>query len=258
MIYEKEKKFLLTNIKKNYKNISNENVKPLEEKTFLQSANDYISKLEKNLISQILKSFPKDKIFVGEPNDVVDIIERTWVINLIDNLQNFSKGSSIFGMQLALIVNNEVVVSAIYLPKSDELFWAIDGEGSYINNTKILFNTSRDTVLEDKIISFSDYTKDELSINSKNKFVTKISSNIADINMYGSVAFDFCYASKFANDGCVVISKKISHIVAGVLLCKEAGLFVTNTQGKKYYFGDKGVVIARTKNLHRLMVDSYK
>ena len=62
-----------------------------------------------------------------------DLVKKTWVIDPIDGTLNYISGSKLFGFNLALIENQEVVLGLTYLPALEERYVCIKGEGLYFN-----------------------------------------------------------------------------------------------------------------------------
>jgi len=61
------------------------------------------------------------------------LAKRTWVIDPIDGTLNYISGSKLFGFNLALMENQEVLLGVTYLPALDERYVSIKGEGLKYN-----------------------------------------------------------------------------------------------------------------------------
>ncbi len=59
--------------------------------------------------------------------------QPVWIIDPIDGTHNFAHGVPVFGIIIALIINNETQAGWIYDPNQDRMAMAIKGEGVTIN-----------------------------------------------------------------------------------------------------------------------------
>lgn len=69
---------------------------------------------------------------------------------------------------------------------------------------------------------------------------------------------DFSYTAIGRVDGSVVITNNLWDIAPGLLLCKEAGMIVTNLDGEIHNLFDKGVVVSANCEIHELLIESLK
>ena len=72
--------------------------------------------------NNIYKNFDKDKYY--------------WLIDPISGFENF-KGVFLFLYLVAVVKNNETIVSSIFDPIRDEFFFAEKGKGAYLNERRI-------------------------------------------------------------------------------------------------------------------------
>jgi myo-inositol-1(or 4)-monophosphatase len=75
--------------------------------------------------------------FVVEEGKTEMMGEYNWTIDPIDGTKYFASQVPLFFTQVALLKNNEPVISFIYNPVTKQLFSAIQGNGSYINDAKL-------------------------------------------------------------------------------------------------------------------------
>jgi len=95
--------------------------------------------VEEFLIKKINKKYPDFSIVSEEKNFNNRISENCFVIDPIDGTINFANNLPLWGIQVACIINSEVVAAVIYLPKMNELYSA-DKRGAFLNSTKIATN----------------------------------------------------------------------------------------------------------------------
>lgn len=63
--------------------------------------------------------------------------ERVWIADPIDGTLNFARGLPFFAVGCSLYAEGKPVVSCIYFPVFDELYWAVKNEGAYANNQRL-------------------------------------------------------------------------------------------------------------------------
>lgn len=180
--------------------------------------------IEKFLISKI-KSMFKNDIFLTEenfPNNKLQ--DRTWIIDPIDGTSQFVKGTNFWGIQLAFFDKGTTKFAIIYLPKSNEFFYAAENQGAYINNNKIL--TKPEVPLNQSVVEFGGTIYKELE-NKKfyfNKLVKKDRLMVANLYHVNSSCIAYTNLASGKTDGLITSSHKPWDIMPGMLICKEAGI----------------------------------
>jgi myo-inositol-1(or 4)-monophosphatase len=90
--------------------------------------------------------------FIVEEGKTEMLGEFNWTIDPIDGTKYFATQVPLFFTQVALLRNNEPVLSFIYNPISKQFFQAIKGFGSSINDVKI--EKKKDVLLSSSIVHF--------------------------------------------------------------------------------------------------------
>jgi histidinol-phosphatase len=90
------------------------------------------------LISRMLReNFCEDGILGEEGARVASRSGRRWLIDPIDGTRDFVRHNPFWSVQLALQVENEVVLGVIFCPTLDEMLFASSGTGCYWNNERV-------------------------------------------------------------------------------------------------------------------------
>ena len=206
---------------KNYfskKNIIN--IKRKEDDTFVTES-DYL--VEKMIIDDILKTYPNDNFVTEEFNNKNTIKERTWVIDPIDGTHHYIRNSIFWGIQLAFIDKGETEFSIIFIPKLDEMYYAIKGQGTYLNHKKIEINS--DLNINESIIEFcgSIHKKYETKKELLEKLINdrEIYPNYLHIN---SCCFAFANLISGRTNILVLSTEKPWDILPGMFLAEAAGI----------------------------------
>ena len=212
-------------------------------------------KIETYLSEKIKENFPGDSIIGEEFKPDGEIIGRTWTIDPIDGTVNMVNGIPLTGIQLALIENNDVCFSYIYLSQLKEEYYAIKGHGTFLNGKECKVNSS--VGLMEAIISFGDFSHNSVD-NAKKELsmISSLYSYVSKIRMFGSAAVDFSFAASGKTSGCVVITKNLWDVLPGYLLCKESGAVVGNMDGGEYRIGDGGIIVGANRQIFNKILEA--
>ncbi|MBA3805620.1 MAG: 3'(2'),5'-bisphosphate nucleotidase CysQ [Acidobacteria bacterium] len=109
----------------------------VEQKT---SAGDYEPVTEADraanahIVGGIRHAFPDDGILAEESIDTARRLgkRRVWMIDPLDGTNGFIAGDGDFAVQIGLAVEGLSRLGVVYQPLPDLLYWAIEGEGTWI------------------------------------------------------------------------------------------------------------------------------
>ncbi len=95
---------------------------------------------------------------LGEEHGSTGHSQRRWVIDPIDGTKNFVRGVPVWATLIALVVNEEVVLSVVSAPQLQRRWWASNGNGAWTGRS--LLKASRCQVsdirrLEDASLAYS-------------------------------------------------------------------------------------------------------
>jgi myo-inositol-1(or 4)-monophosphatase len=146
-----------------------------------------------------------------------------WLIDPLDGSANFQHGSPLFGVAIALILNNITAGSVIYLPARNELFTALKGHGAFLNGQPI--RVSDTPALDQAIVHIGDFAKghDTAAIYEQVKDINGLATRIYRMRMIGTAATDLAYVACGRADLLVNHTTTPWDIEAGKLILLEAG-----------------------------------
>ena len=205
---------------------------------------------ERIIVSAILKKYPEHGIISEERGSVNEGARYVWVIDPIDGTLNYSRGVPAFGVMVCLVHRGEVILSAINLPATGELFFAQVGKGAYRNGKRIKCSQA-------KKLSETFGTGSTSISKRAARFMTnliKISRN--ERTMFGSfasMANNACYTAAGMRDWMVSMNGSIWDFAPAYLILKESGCRVTDAKGKLWKFGMLEIVAANP-TLHRQLL----
>ena len=115
----------------------------------ISTSTDILS--EKTLIDHIRGNFPDDLIFSEESRMLQASGEFLWSIDPLDGTSNFAMEIPYFGLCLSLQQKGDTKFSCIYNPIMDDLAFAVENLGAFLNDRPIRIRTDRKT---EKLVGF--------------------------------------------------------------------------------------------------------
>ena len=208
--------------------------------------------VERMIRALIAERYPGHDV-LGEELGGPDAAARSrhcWICDPIDGTTNFAHGLPLFCSTIALEVDGELRVGAVYDPSRDELFTAIRGGGAFLNGTRIRVSTTA-TLIDALLVTGFPYSvqeKLEEMVGLFGRFLSKARA----VRRLGSAALDMCYVAAGRLDGFWEEGLNAWDIAGGVLLLQEAGGDITSLDGGPFVLRS-GRLIASNGLLHDQM-----
>ncbi|RNC73149.1 MAG: inositol monophosphatase [Desulfuromonadales bacterium] len=195
---------------------------------------------EELIVAIIREAFPEHDILAEEKVREIGTSRYRWIIDPLDGTTNYAHGFPWFCVSIALEIDGEVRVGAIYHPVMDEMFSAVKGEGAFVNSRRI--GVSRREPLKQCLLATGfpyDRTRD-----NENNFAHFFNFQFAAraVRRAGAAALDLAYVAAGRLDGYWELKLKPWDVAAGQLLVTEAGGRVTNHAGEPYSVYDHRVL----------------
>lgn len=88
------------------------------------------------IVSELSKSFPNCSILSEETNDDRSRLGNKWcwIVDPLDGTKEFIQRNGEFTVNIALAYNHRVVLGVIYIPMTKELYYAVRGQGAFLEN----------------------------------------------------------------------------------------------------------------------------
>jgi myo-inositol-1(or 4)-monophosphatase len=173
-----------------------------------------------------------------------------WVFDPIDGTTNFAHGIPFFCASLALEINGEPVVAAIYEPSRRELYTAERGVGAWLNGEPLRVSTTA-TLIDAVVCTGFPYSILEERAEPVALFGRFLGVSRA-VRRFGSAALDLAYVAAGRLDGFYEAHLNRWDIAAGALLVEEAGGRVTAYTGSRFE-SRSGEILASNGPLHQAM-----
>ena len=165
------------------------------------------------------------------------------VIDPIDGTTNFIHGIPHVAIVIAKIVNDVITDGIVYNPILNEFYWASLGQGSWCNNKRLRVSKRHD--LTNCLIGTGIPFGNKIYKNFY-KELNNMSKNSAGVRRLGAAALDLAYVASGKIDGFWERDLNLWDISSGVLLVKEAGGKITESDGKKWTTNSRDIVASNS------------
>lgn len=196
--------------------------------------------------------FPDHDIMAEELGGGTAGASHRWVFDPLDGTTNFAHGIPIFCSSLALEIDGDAVVGAVFDPMRQELFTAERGVGAWVNGAPLKVS-SADALIDAVLVTGFPYdvhtTLDEV-IGLFSAYVGRARA----IRRLGSAAIDLCWVAAGRMDGFWERGLQPWDTRAGALLVQEAGGRVSGLDGGPWNPAG-GHLLASNGLLHDQMVE---
>ncbi len=195
---------------------------------------------ERFILSQIRKSFPSHDIMTEETSLDRSGSRFLWIVDPLDGTVNFAHSYPQFCVSIALMEQEAIRLGVVFDPVRQEMFWASDGEGAFLNGSAIRV-TQSDNLYRCIVGTGFPYDKARSMTNNLREFCA-VTLKTQGIRRSGSAALDLAWVTCGRLDGFWELKLKPWDFAAGMLLVREAGGTVTNRRGRKMKISSQSIV----------------
>jgi myo-inositol-1(or 4)-monophosphatase len=175
-----------------------------------------------------------------------------WIFDPLDGTTNYAHGLPIFASSLALEMDGELVVGAIYDPCRRELFTATRGGGAFLNGAPMRVSSTA-TLIDALLVTGFPYTVHEDADDLVSLFSAFLTQAQA-VRRLGSAALDLCYVAAGRMDAFWEWTLKPWDMAAGALMLTEAGGRLSALDGSPFDVR-KGPLMASNGVLHDQLLE---
>ena len=173
-------------------------------------------------IKEFIKShYPSHSILSEESGETQGIATYRWVIDPIDGTTNFFSGIPLWGISIGVELNGETVIGVVYLPATDELFYAEKGKGAFLNGKRI--HVSDQSKLSRSVISTGFPVDKDSNPDNNLDNLAAVLPLVRDIRRLGAATADICYTAAGFLGGYWELNLHEWDVNAGLLILTEAG-----------------------------------
>lgn len=181
---------------------------------------------------QLDEHFPTHQIFTNAVEEVEnseythDGSRYLWIFDPLDGAANFQAGIPLWGVSLALFENFWPVFSTIYMPATEDLFYAQGGGKAYRNQEEIRV-TGRESINDESLL----FTYSRFHQTYQTHFPGKIRN-------LGCTTAHICYIAMGRADCAIIANESYQEMAAAQIIIESAGGKIYKMDGSNFYLGD--------------------
>jgi myo-inositol-1(or 4)-monophosphatase len=211
--------------------------------TSKQAATKYDKIIDRFLIKEIRKKYPKHNILTEESGFLKGDSDYLWIIDSLDGTGNFANHNPLFSICIALLYKKEFKLGIVYAPALDEFYFAEKNKGAFLNGRRIkVSNVSN--LSESYLVYCEGNEKDK---NRFSKLLSSLYPKITDIRKIGSAGIEMAWVAAGKIDAYFTTKIEPWDVAAGILLVEEAGGKVTDFKGNSWKIKTSDLLISNNK-----------
>jgi len=202
-----------------------------------KAARDFVTEadvaIEAFLKETLTREYPEYGFWGEESGQSANQTSR-WIVDPIDGTHSFKKGQYGWSVSIALEVDGDIVLGAVYAPVFDDLYIAEKGRGAFKNGERIA--VSDETELGDAMIATGfACLRNYLADNNLERFC-RIAQRTTGQRRFCSAALDLCFVAEGQVDAFWEQELNLYDVAAGALIVQEAGGTLTDFKGNPGLF----------------------
>jgi len=214
--------------------------------------NDFVTEADRTaesiIIETISAAFP-DHSFLAEESGLSHKANGArWIIDPLDGTANFIHGFPVWAVSIALEINGRLEAAAVHDPLHDETFYAVSGNGAFLNGQPIGISKITDFSKALLLTGFPFKAQQTLDIYLES--FRKLFRMCSGIRRAGCASLDLSWLAAGRADGFWELSLSPWDMAAGALLVREAGGVVSDIHGDPKHFMQTGNIAAGNKYIH--------
>ncbi|MGZ3771585.1 MAG: inositol monophosphatase family protein [Bdellovibrio sp.] len=219
------------------------NLEHIEEKFQAGLVSEADKESERVIAEHLRKNFPTIE-FLGEetfaatndPHAKVQWkpagLQGRWILDPLDGTTNYIHRFPIFCISLGLEINGQIQLAVIDVPKLNETYTAIRGQGAFVNGRPL--KISKTTDLKKALLATGFVAEHEHVITEQLNVFSDMVRKCRGVRRPGAAAYDLTQVARGVFDGYWERNIQPWDSAAGILLVEEAGGIVETYRGEKY------------------------
>lgn len=200
-------------------------------------------KSEAMILDYIRQHFPSHGIISEESGRDHDEREWRWVIDPLDGTTNFAMGLPAFCVSIALEHKKETVLGVVYAPYLGECFYAVKGEGAWLNGNQI-HCSDKSEMTKAVVATGMPYDRNDNADNNLAE-ICRMALRVRGVRRMGSAAIDLCYTAAGFFDAYWELNLNRWDVSAGQLIAAEAGVIIESIRTNRNHS-----ILASNPNLY--------
>ena len=189
--------------------------------TLIDLVTEIDKKSEAIILAFIRERFPDHGILAEESGQSAGEADYFWTVDPLDGTTNYAQGLPIFSISIALSYRGQTVLGIVYAPVLNELYYAIRGQGAFLNDKPIRVSEKK-RLIDCVLATGFPYDVASHPANNIRSFGSLLPKTRA-IRRFGSAAYDLAGVACGRFDGYWELNLSPWDAAAGILLVEEAG-----------------------------------
>ncbi|WP_031530288.1 inositol monophosphatase family protein [Dyadobacter crusticola] len=169
--------------------------------------------------------------------------QQYWLCDTMDGAIQYLQHIAGWTINLVLIRDGQPIFSAIYDPFQDELFWAVKGGGSFLNNVKLQVSKKHETSNMVAVLEYGHQLKTDSSWKAKMEAAfSKLLSRFGVVRNYGPHGLQIAYVGAGRIDLFLQEDLDTHNWLAGLLIAEEAGAVIRSSNGGDWKWGNENLL----------------
>ena len=206
--------------------------------------------VERFIRTQLTGRFP-ELGFWGEETGKSEELENCWVVDPIDGTHSFFRGQYFWSISIALKLEGELQLGAVYAPALNDLYLGELGKGATRNGHSISCSQTN-AMNEAMVCTGFACLRSDLEDNNLDRF-TRVALKTRDQRRCGSAALEMCMVGDGQLDAFWEQHLNLYDVAAGAVIAREAGAVVSDFNGEKGLNPEE--VLVTNLPLHQAMVE---
>ena len=202
------------------------------EKANLSYVTDLDQDIEQLIRRRLGEQYPDDRLTGEEYAAEGGVGPRRWSIDPIDGTGNLVHGLPLWAISIGLIEQGQPVLGVIAIPPLGELYWAVKGQGAWLDGRPL---QSRD--------SETIHSQDNICLGTNAMRVIDTRSFPGRIRDLGSACCEQVFVAANRLQACTFLGEGEHDIAAGVVISSEAGCRFGTMSGERL---DTAEMVRRT------------
>jgi len=163
-----------------------------------------------------------------------------WLCDTMDGAVQYLQHIAGWSINLVLIRDGHPFFAAIYDPFQDELFWAIKGQGSFLNNVKLQVSEKQEAFNMVAVLEYGHQLKTDISWRPKVEAAfSDLLAKFGVVRNYGPHGLQIAYLGAGRIDLFLQKDLDTHNWLAGMLVAEEAGAVIRSGNGADWTWGSE-------------------
>lgn len=178
--------------------------------------------LERQIRDRIAETYPDDRLVGEEYGAAGGQGPREWCIDPIDGTSNLVHGLPLWAVSIGLLESDVPVLGVIAVPPLNELYWATQGGGAWLDGHRIEAHEAE-----------AFHSHDNVGIATNALRVLDVKTVPGRIRDLGSACTDLVFAACGRLRAAIFQGEQAHDLAAGAVIASEAGCQFGTIDGKK-------------------------